>query len=93
MEKMDLSRERMGEAIEKIGITNIRLDESLLADVRNTLIEKGYEAAELFVAQSTASTERDEIHRVLKICEQQKLSCDLAAEVIKNLGMIESNAW
>ncbi len=93
MEKMDLSRERMGEAIEKIGVTNIHLDEDLLADVRNALLETGYEAAELFVAQSTASAERDEIHRVLKICEQQTLSCELAEEVFKNLSMIESGAW
>jgi hypothetical protein len=91
--KMDLSRERMGKAIEEIGTTNIHIDETLLSDARKILLEKGYEAAELFVAQSTTSEERDEIQRVLKICEHEKLPSEIAGDVLKNLNMIESGAW
>ncbi len=91
--KMDLSRERMGKAIEEIGTTSIHLDETLLAEIRKILLEEGYEAAELFVAQSTASEERDEIHRVLKICEHEQLTPELTGEVLKNLNIIESGNW
>ncbi len=93
VKKMDLSRERMGKAIEEIGTTSLHLDEALLADIRKILLEEGYEAAELFVAQSTASEERDEIHRVLKVCEHEKLTPELAGDVLKNLNMIESGTW
>lgn len=83
----------MEKAIEEIGVTSIHLDEALLADIRKILLENGYEAAELFVAQSTASEERDEIHRALKICEHEQLTSELAGEVLKNLNMIESGTW
>jgi hypothetical protein len=91
--KMDLSRERMGEAIKDIGTTGIHIDETLVADVRKNLLEKGYESAELFVSQSTASEERDELLRVLNICMHRQLTPELSAEVLNNLGMIESGTW
>jgi hypothetical protein len=91
--KMDLGRERMGEAIKEIGVTGIHIDEALLADARKILLEKGYEAAELFVSTSTASEERDELLRVLNICVHDQLTPELSAEVLKNLNMIESGNW
>ena len=91
--KIDLGRERMGKAIEEIGVTGIHIDEALLTDAGKILLEKGYAASELFISQSTASLERDELLRVLKICEQCQLNPELSAEVLKNLNMIESGNW
>jgi len=91
--KIDLGRERMGEAIKDIGVTGIHIDETLLADARKNLLEKGYEAAELIVSTSTASEERDELLRVLSICMHHHLTPELSAEVLKNLNMIESGTW
>ncbi|MCJ7444689.1 MAG: hypothetical protein MUO26_09210 [Methanotrichaceae archaeon] len=91
--KIDLGRERMGKAIEEIGVTGIHIDEALLTDARKILLEKGYEASELFISQSTASLEHDELLRVLKICEQCQLNPELSTEVLKNLNMIESGNW
>lgn len=91
--KIDLGRERMGKAIEEIGVTGIHIDETLLADTRKILLEKGQEAAELFVSTSTASEERDELLRVLKICVHRQLTPELSEEVLRDLNMIEAGNW
>ncbi len=91
MEKMDLGREQMENAIEEIGITGIQIDETPLTEAGRILLKKGYAAAELFVSKSTASFERDELLRVSKICERCQLNPELSTEVLKN--RIESGNW
>jgi hypothetical protein len=76
----------VSKAIKEVGATSISIDSTLLDKIRNKLLEKGYLETMLFVAQHTASIQRDELHRVLTICEYYKLSPDLAAEVIGHLN-------
>jgi ribosome biogenesis SPOUT family RNA methylase Rps3 len=82
-----LSDEMMVSKAEKeVGATGINIDGALLEKIRNRLLEKGYLETMLYVAQHTASIQRDELHRVLTICEYYKLSPTLAAEVIVHLN-------
>jgi hypothetical protein len=80
-------------AIEKIGATGIRINDQILQTVREILLANGYQRAMLHVAQHTASMERDELHRVLAIFRQYKLSPEVAADLINNLNEIESGNW
>jgi hypothetical protein len=48
------------------------------------LQEKGYLETMLYVAQNTASIERDELHRVLTICAYHKLPPVFMADVPGN---------
>lgn len=77
-------------AIKDIGITGIKIDEAFLGKVQKKLQEDGYLDTMLYVAQHTASIQRDELHRVLTICEYHKIPPLLAADVIRNLNNIES---
>jgi hypothetical protein len=80
-------------AIEKIGATGIRINDQTLQTVGEILLANGYQGAMLHVAQHTASMERDELHRVLAIFRQYKLSPEVAADLINNLNEIESGNW
>ena len=77
-------------AIKDIGITGIKIDEAFLGKVQKKLQDDGYLDTMLYVAQHTASIQRDELHRVLTICEYHKIPPLLAADVIRNLNNIES---
>jgi hypothetical protein len=77
-------------AIKDIGITGIKIDEAFLGKVQKKLQEDGYLDTMLYVAQHTASIQRDELHRVLTICEYHKIPPLVAADVIRNLNNIES---
>jgi hypothetical protein len=87
---IDFSDPTIAKAINSIGTTRIHINEDLLATIQNILPDDGYQGAMLYVAQHTASAERDELHRVLTILERYKLSTGLAAEIIKNLNTIGS---
>lgn len=80
------SDEMVSKAIKEIGATGISIDGALLERIRNKLLEKGYLETMLYVAQHTASIQRDELHRVLTICEYYKLSPTLAVEVIGHIN-------
>jgi hypothetical protein len=80
------SSEMVGKVIREVGATGINIDSALLEKIQNKLIEKGYLETMLYVAQHTASIQRDELHRVLTICEYYKLPPALAAEVIGHLN-------
>lgn len=82
--------EETTKVVKKIGATGIRISDQTLVTVRESLLEGGYQGAMLHVAQHTASMERDELHRVLAICRRYKLSPPLAADIIKNLNLIEA---
>jgi len=84
--------EESAKVVKKIGATGIHISDQTLVTVREALIEGGYEGAMLHVAQHTASMERDELHRVLAICRRYKLLPQLAAEIVKNLNLIETGS-
>ncbi len=85
-----LNGSNITKAIKDIGITGIKIDEAFLGKVQKKLQEDGYLDTMLYVAQHTASIQRDELHRVLTICEYHKIPPLLAADVIRNLNNIES---
>lgn len=83
--------EKMEKVVKEIGTTGINIDKALLANIQRVLLQGGYSGAMLHVVQYTASAQRDELHRVLTICERYGLTPSLAADVIKNLNRIESS--
>ena len=85
-----LNGNKITKVIKDIGITGIKIDKAILGKVQKTLQEDGYLDTMLYVAQHTASIQRDELHRVLTICEYHKIPPLLAADMIRNLNNIES---
>ncbi|MFA6373219.1 MAG: hypothetical protein WCW68_11375 [Methanothrix sp.] len=85
--------EKDAEVIEKIGAVGIHISDSILESVKQAILDDGYQGAMLYVAQNTASMERDELHRVLAICRSNRLSIKIAAYLIENLNEIESGKW
>lgn len=81
--------EKSVRVIKKIGAAGVNIDETLLQAIYRVLLEQGYEDAMLYIAQHTAQIQRDELHRVLSICQQFKLPAELAADIIKDLNKIE----
>ncbi len=84
------SDEKVAKVIKDIGVSGIKFDEGLLKNIQNMIRETSNFETMLFVAQHTASMQRDELHRVLTICEYHGLFPNQKAEVIKNLNNIES---
>jgi len=84
------SSEKLAKVIKDIGTSEIKFDETLLVIIQNMIKEKEYLETMLYVAQHTASMQRDELHRVLTICEYHNLSTVHKANIIKNLNDIES---
>ncbi|HII07384.1 MAG TPA: hypothetical protein HA349_08765 [Methanotrichaceae archaeon] len=85
--------ENMDKVVEKIGTGPLCMNESLLEEVRKTLLEKGYAAAEVLVSQRAGSDEQDEVTRALTISQKQNLSQEAAAKIIQNLNVIKSGKW
>ncbi len=85
--------EETWKVIKKIGSTGIHIGEQTLQTVRDAILENGYQEAMLYVAQHTASMERDELHRVMAICRRHKLSVKMAGYLVENLNEIESGNW
>lgn len=82
----------MAKVIKDIGISGIKFDNGFLQAVQKELQQKGYLEAMLHIAQHTASMQRDELHRVLTICEYHELPPTAAANIVINLNEIESGA-
>jgi len=85
--------EKMDEVVREIGTGPLCMNESLLKEVRTTLLEKGYAAAEVMVSQRSGSDEQGEISRALAICQRYKLSSEAAAKVVESLNVIKSGRW
>lgn len=80
----------MENVIHEIGVTGISFDKAILEKLQETILKEGYSGAMLYAVQNTASMQRDELHRVLNICERYGLTTALAAEIVRNLNKIES---
>ncbi len=87
------SSEKLEKVVGDIGKSGIKFDEALLEVIQNMIKEEKYLETMLYVAQHTASMQRDELHRVLTICEYHKLSTALKADIIRNLNDIESGIF
>lgn len=85
--------EETQKVIKEIGVTGIHIGEQTLQTVKDVILTEGYQGAMLYVAQHTASMERDELHRVMAICRRYKLSAKMVAYFIENLNEIESGNW
>jgi len=80
----------MENVIQEIGVTGMSFDQTILENLQKIMQEEGYSGAMLYAVQNTASMQRDELHRVLNICERYGLTTALAAEIVRNLNKIES---
>ena len=72
----------MDKVIKDIGAIELNIDKELLESVKNALLDEGYQGAMLFVAQNTASMQRDELFRVLTVCQINKVPSVIAADII-----------
>ncbi len=85
--------EKTAKVVKDIGVSGMKIDEGLLETIQEMIKEKGYLETMLYVAQHTASIQRDELHRVLTICEYHRLPPEITSDIIKNLNKIESGVW
>ena len=84
------NEEKMANVIKDVGTPAIKLTKDLLEHIQEKLIKEGYLGTMLYVAQNTASIERDELHRVLTICSYHKLPPVLASDIIEKLNETRS---
>ena len=87
--RADFNDPRIATVISKIGAIGVSIEEHLLDTIQEKLLDEGYQGAMLYVAQYTASIERDELHRVLTICERYKVLPEIAADIVSDLNMIK----
>lgn len=83
--KMNFSRDKLSKVITDIGATKMNIDEGVMLNVQKSLVEEGYQGAMLYVAQNTASMQRDELFRILTTCQVNKMPSAMAADIIRNL--------
>jgi hypothetical protein len=60
----------------------------ILERIKKALLEEGYQGAMLYVAQHTASMHRDELFRILTVCQINKVPSVFAADIIEKLHKI-----
>jgi hypothetical protein len=82
---LNSSRDKLSDVIKDIGTTTINIDEVIMDNVQKILIDEGYQGAMLYVAQNTASMQRDELFRILTTCQINKMPSSMAVDIIKNL--------
>ncbi len=87
---LNLSRDKLSKIINDIGTTKISIDESLLENVQKSLADEGYQGAMLYVAQHTASMQRDELFRILTTCQLNKVPSAMAVDIVKSLIRMQS---
>ena len=80
--KKRISNNILDKVVEDIGTIELNIDAELLESIKNALLDEGYQGAMLFVAQNTASMQRDELFRVLTVCQINKVPSVIAADII-----------
>ncbi|MDD1752438.1 MAG: hypothetical protein LUQ38_05035 [Methanotrichaceae archaeon] len=81
---------RMAKVTKDIGTSSIKFNETLLRIAQEKLQKQGYLETMLYVAQNTASIERDEIHRILTICAYHKVPPSRTADILAKSSKIDS---
>ena len=82
--------DKMSNVVKDIGVTEIKIDKEFSEAIQKKLRDAGYMEAMLSVIQHAASIKRDELQRVLTICQYNKLPPKIAAEIIANFNNLES---
>ena len=77
-----IDAELMKKVMEDIVDIRPNIDKYLLEKVRDILSDEGYQGAMLYVAQNTASMQRDNLFRVLTICQNNKIPSMIASDLI-----------
>ena len=83
--KVNFSRDKLSKVISDIGTTKINIDEGVMDNVETSLVDEGYQGAMLYVAQHTASMQRDELFRILTTCQLNKVPSAMAVDIIMSL--------
>lgn len=81
----NFGRDKLSRAINDIGEVKVKIDENVLEHVKKSLADEGYQGAMLYVAQCTASLQRDELFRILITCQNGRMPSAMAVDVIGNL--------
>lgn len=87
--KVNFSRDKLSKVISDIGTTKINIDEGVMDNVQTSLVDEGYQGAMLYVAQHTASAQRDELFRILTTCQLGKVPSAMAVDIIKSLRRMQ----
>jgi hypothetical protein len=85
--------ENMGKAIEQIGPAKTCITKPIIQVTKKTMLEKGFDAAELYASQLTGTDENTELLRILKIFRKNNLSAEAAVQVLDKIEVIESGNW
>ncbi len=88
---LNFSRDKLSRVINDIGTTKMNLDEIVMENVQKSLVEEGYQGAMLFVAQHTASMQRDELFRILTTCQLNRVPSAMAVDIIKSLKRMQDD--
>lgn len=86
---VNFSRDKLSKVISDIGTTKINIDEGVMDNVQTSLVDEGYQGAMLYVAQHTASAQRDELFRILTTCQLGKVPSAMAVDIIKSLRRMQ----
>ena len=87
--KVNFSRDKLSKVISDIGTTKINIDDGVMDNVETSLVDEGYQGAMLYVAQHTASAQRDELFRILTTCQLGKVPSAMAVDIIKSLRRMQ----
>lgn len=87
--RLNFSRDKLSKVINDIGTTKINIDDSVMDNVQMSLSDEGYQGAMLYVAQHTASAQRDELFRILATCQLNKVPSVMAVDIIKSLRRMQ----
>lgn len=88
---VNFSRDKLSKVISDIGTTKINIDEGVMDNVQTSLVDEGYQGAMLYVAQHTASAQRDELFRILTTCQLGKVPSAMAVDIIKSLRRMQNS--
>ena len=89
--KVNFSRDKLSKVIGDIGTTKINIDDGVMDNVETSLVDEGYQGAMLYVAQQTASAQRDELFRILTTCQLGKVPSAMAVDIIKSLRRMQKS--
>jgi len=86
---LNFSRDKLSKVITDIGSTKMNIDEGVMENVQKSLVDEGYQGAMLYVAQHTASIQRDELFRILTTCQLNRVPSTMAVDIIKSLKRMQ----
>jgi len=87
--------EKMDKVVKEIGTGPCALcvTPNVLEEAEMILLEKGYQAAEIYATQLSGVDEQNDLSRALEICQKEGLGLQNAAKIVKSLTVIRSGEW